>query len=306
MRKRLFFLFKCLLSGGLLFYLFRKIDFRLLWETFSAVSFPFLLCALGVLFLFHASSAWRWMMVGKYLSLPQSFGFFLKVYLIGVYFNTFLPGILGGDLVRVFYLVREGAGKLLASASIVYDRGFGLLAAVCLLLLFLPFEGAFLPLSLRHALYGLSGGILVGVGVLLLALRPLQKRISHDLFLLIISVAPLKRFFTLLLLGFLVQTLYVIHVVFLAFSLGVKLSPVKFFLIVPVIGVLASLPISLGGLGIREGAFVYFLGLLGYPREVGIALGFLVYGVNLFLGLVGLLVYLRSSTPSREELQMVR
>ena len=301
MKKRLSFFFKCALSAGLLFYLLRRVDFHLLWETFRHVSLGFVLLALVTLFLFHAASALRWRFVGKYLALNQRFSFFWRVYLIGVYFNTFLPGILGGDLVRVFYLVREGAGKAAASASIIYDRGFGLLAALFLVLIFLPWEGAFLPPLLRRALFYLCGGSLVLVLGLILALGPVRRRLSHEMLLMLTSVTPWRRFLVLFILGLLVQVLYAVHVFFLARGLGVEGAWGKFFLIVPLTGILASLPISLGGFGVREGTLAYFLGLLGYPTEIGVALGFLVYGVNLVVGLVGLLVYLRRPNEVPQE-----
>ncbi len=301
MKKRLGFFLKLAVSLGLLGYLFRQTDFHLLWETFKSVSPGPLLIAIFFLALFQGVSAWRWKVVAGFLGFPRPYSYFLRIYLIGVYFNTFLPGLLGGDLVRVFYLVRDGCGKTAASFSIIYDRGFGLLGALLLLTIFLPLEGSFLPPLGQKALLYLSGGLLLGSVMLAVFLRFLRRRISHDLFQTATAVTRPDRFLVLFLLGLAVQVLYNVHLFFLGTSLGLSVPWAKYFLIIPLMGILASLPISLGGFGVREGTLSYLLGLLGYPTEVGVALGFLTYGVNLLAGLAGWIFYLRSGSKEGKE-----
>jgi len=300
-KKKLSFGVKLAVSVGLLGYLFRQTDFNLLWQTFRAVSWPPLLIAILFLALFQGVSALRWQIVASFLGFSKPYKYFLNIYLIGVYFNTFLPGLLGGDLVRVFYLVRDGCSKTVASFSILYDRGFGLLGALLLLLVFLPLEGGFLPPLGQKALLVLSAVLLAGAVLLAIFLRFLRRRISHELFQTATRITRLERFVILFLLGLMVQVLYNIHVFFLGQSLGLEVSWPKYFLIIPLMGILASLPISLGGFGVREGTLSYLLGLLGYPTEVGVALGFLTYGVNLLAGFCGWVCYLRSGRKEGKE-----
>ncbi|NPB09217.1 MAG: flippase-like domain-containing protein [Thermodesulfobacteria bacterium] len=302
MRKRLTFFLKLAVSVGLLAYLFRQTDFHALWQTLRHVSLPPLFVAVFFMALFQLVSAWRWKVVAEFLGFSRSYAYFLRIYLVGVYFNTFLPGLLGGDLVRVFYLVRDGCGKSAASFSILYDRGFGLLGALFLLAVFLPLEGDFLPPLARKVLFLFSVAFLVGTVLLAVFLRFLRSRISHELFQTATAVTRPDRFALLFFLGLTVQVLYNIHVFFLGEGLGLEVAWPRYFLFVPLMGILASLPVSLGGFGVREGTLSYFLGLLGYSTEVGVALGFLVYGVNLLAGLAGWVLYLRTgSEEGREE-----
>ncbi len=292
MKKTLSFFLKLAVSAGLLFYLFRHTDFRLLWQSFKQIKPSWFLLAILFFFAFQLLSTYRWYKIAEILGFKKNYLFFVRVYFIGVYFNTFLPGLLGGDIVRVFYLVKEGAAKSVASFSVLYDRGFGLLGALFLLIVFLPLEGAFLPPLAQRGLLFLSMAILAAVLVVVLFSRTLREKIGHELFQTLTAVAPPANFAKLFILGLLVQAFYNVHVYFLGLSLGLSLAWPKYFLIIPLMGILASLPVSLGGFGIREGTLSYFLQLLGYPKELGIALGFLIYGVMLLGGIIGGILYL--------------
>jgi len=296
-KKTLSFLLKLAVSLTLLYYLFRRTDFSLLWQSFKGLSWSWFFISVVSFFLFQLISTFRWQKINFYLGFKKPFFYFCRVYFIGIYFNTFLPGLLGGDIVRVFYLVKAGAAKSVASFSVLYDRAFGLLGALFLLLIFIPLVGNFLPPLACKTLLLLSAG---GLGVALLftlSSRFLREKVSHELFQTLLAVTPWPKFSVLFLLGLAVQVAYNIHLIFLARSLGIEPEWARFFLIIPLMGILASLPISLGGFGVREGTLSYFLELLGYPPELGIALGFLTYGVMLIGGTIGGFLYLGGGRP---------
>jgi len=299
-KKTASFLLKLAVSAGLLYYLFRRTDFSLLWQSFKGLSWPWFWASVISFFVFQLVSTLRWQRIAKYLGFRKNFLFFGRLYFIGVYFNTFLPGLLGGDIVRVLYLVKAGASKSVASFSVFYDRAFGLLGAMLLLLVFLPLEGGFLPPLARQSLLLFSAGGLLGILILVLTSRLWREKIGHELFYTLTAVTPPLRFGELLAWGLAVQILYNIHLILLARSLGIEAEWSKFFLIIPLMGILASLPVSLGGFGIREGTLSYFLSLLGYRPELGIALGFLTYGVMFLGGVIGWFLYLRGERRPQE------
>ena len=292
MKRTLSFLLKLAVSAGLLFYLFRHTDFGLLWQSFKGVNFIFFGASVAVFFVFQLVSALRWQKTCQTLGFERAYAFFLRIYFIGIYFNTFLPGLLGGDLVRVFYLVKEGASKAVASLSVLYDRGFGLLAALFLLVLFLPGQGDFLPPPAQRSLFYLTAGGLLLSLALVFGARHLRERFSPELFHTLTAVTLPSNFGKLFCLGLMVQVLFCLHFFLLGESLGLDLPWPRYLLMVPLVGILASLPVSLGGFGVREGSLSYLLALLGYPKELGIALGFLAYGVMLIGGVVGGVLYL--------------
>ncbi|AEH46000.1 hypothetical protein Thein_2152 [Thermodesulfatator indicus DSM 15286] len=293
MKKYLSFFLKLAVSATLLFYLFRQTNFDLLFQTFKQVSPEWLTASIMVFFVFQLVSAFRWYEILKVLGFKKNVSFICRVYFIGMFFNAFLPGIFGGDLVRIFYLVKEGSSKTVASFSVVYDRAFGFLGALFLLLIFVPLEGNFIPAHTRHSIFYFSVTVLALTFVIVLFSKFWQERLGNNLAHTLTLVLKIKNFLKLFYLGLAVQVLYNIHVALLGKSLGISIPWLKYFLIIPLMGILASLPISLGGFGVREGTLAYFLNLLGEPKEMGIALGFLTYGVALIGGAVGGYFYLR-------------
>jgi hypothetical protein len=80
----------------------------------------------------------------------------------------------------------------------------------------------------------------------------------------------------------------------LARSLHISIPAGYFFLFFPIVTVLATLPMSFSGIGIREGGYVFFLGLIGIQEEQALAMGLLWTGIVLSSGLVGGLAILLS------------
>ncbi|OAG28418.1 lysylphosphatidylglycerol synthase transmembrane domain-containing protein [Thermodesulfatator autotrophicus] len=301
MKKYLSFFLKLAVSGTLLFYLFRQTDFKLLLHTFKQVSSGWLIASIFVFFIFQLVSAFRWYEILKVLGFKRDLSFICRVYFIGMFFNAFLPGILGGDLIRVFYVVKEGSSKTLASFSVAYDRAFGFLGALFLLIIFVPLEGDFMPSHTRHSIFYFSVTVLTITFGMAIFSRFWHERLGKNLAHTMTLVFKIRNFLKLFSLGLAVQVLYNIHVSLLGKSLGISIPWLKYFLIIPLMGILASLPISLGGFGVREGTLAYFLNLLGEPKEMGIALGFLTYGVALLGGLVGGYFYLRGDSKRQKQ-----
>ena len=276
---------KIALSLGLLVYLFRRTDLKSLKEAWQAYSLGWWLAGLGVYLAFQALSVKRWQFICRCLGFSKSYLYFLRLYFINMYFNTLLPGLMGGDVVRSYYLVKDGFSIKAGSFSVILDRGAGLLGLSLILLGAIPWKGHFLPSSIRNLVWFLSGGVVLGALALSLGtslkklelFRPLEGR-------------NLGLYATY---GLGVQLLYALQFAVMAQGLKIPLSYTEFLVIVPVTGFLSSLPVSLGGLGVREASLVYFLSLKDIPQEKGLLLGLLVYSTVLVGALPGLYFYLR-------------
>jgi uncharacterized membrane protein YbhN (UPF0104 family) len=90
-----------------------------------------------------------------------------------------------------------------------------------------------------------------------------------------------------LLVGFAYQLVVVAAAFLAARALGLAVGPTAILAFMPAVAIAQVLPISLGGLGVREGAFALFLGPLGIETSQAVALGLLVYGLNLAVSLLG-------------------
>jgi uncharacterized membrane protein YbhN (UPF0104 family) len=88
-----------------------------------------------------------------------------------------------------------------------------------------------------------------------------------------------------------------------AISLGIKVPFYAFFIIVPIVYIATLLPISLGGLGVREGAMVFLMSRLGVSTVDGVSLAFLIYLNLVFIGLVGGVLQFAVAIQNRYQLQ---
>jgi uncharacterized membrane protein YbhN (UPF0104 family) len=101
-----------------------------------------------------------------------------------------------------------------------------------------------------------------------------------------------------LLVGVAYQLAVVLAAFLAAHALGLRVSPTAALAFMPAVAIAQVLPISVGGLGVREGAFVLFLGPLGVPAGQAVALGLLVYGLNLAVSLLGAPAFAVGGRPS--------
>lgn len=283
------FLLRLVITFSILFYLFQKTDFEKLKEIWQNISFFYYFIALGVFFSFQILIALRWKKICLSWNFEDKFSFFLKAYFMGFSLNTVMPGIVGGDILRSFLLTKKGLSWKKASFSVILDRGYGLLGIFIILALSLPLKGYFLPYSFLILLEILTYSLLI---LYFSTSLFLSKKEGQDFLKPVCLPYNIFPIF----LGFLIQILFVFQFIFLALALRLNFQSEYFFVIIPVISFLSALPISIAGLGIREGSLSYFFSLLNYPIEYGLSLGLLGYSLILISALPGLYFYLREKS----------
>ena len=85
-------------------------------------------------------------------------------------------------------------------------------------------------------------------------------------------------------------------------AVGIHLGPTALLAFVPVVAIIQVLPITVGGLGVREGAFAVFLAPLGVPAGQAIALGLAMYAMHLIASLLGAPSFAIGTRPARPQL----
>src|SRR4030095_12289757 len=128
------FLVKLLVSGGLLAYFLARIHIERFLETFASAKFSYIGLALAVYLLTQGASTVRWTTLARPLGITTPFSDMLRYYLIGMFFNLFAPGTVGGDVSRVYYLVKDeeahAKGRPVttvhAAMSVLMDRAIGI------------------------------------------------------------------------------------------------------------------------------------------------------------------------------------
>lgn len=230
--------------------------------------------------------------------------------LVGMLFNTFLPTSFGGDVIRAIRAGRRVKESYHAWSTSLFERLVGMLSQAIIGAL-----GALLALG--HALTTAQKTVIV-LAMLVLALamffastplrllvRVLEKRLPQRFIVNVQGVVddlegplatPGARVETL---GWsILQFCFNLgFAIFGARALGAPGHAVALVVGVPVIGVLAMAPVSLGGHGLREGLFVVVLGMLGVPKDVALGIAVLALAYNVFFAVAGGVVALVEPTP---------
>ncbi len=229
--------------------------------------------ALGLAAQVAAKFVWaaRWRRILLAGGVRRGFWDLLALVHMGLFFNSFLPTSVGGDLVRGYYASGSG-GKIASYAALLVERGIGFVAmlavsGVAALLAF--FEEA--PPFPRSVLVGVAlvAGLAVALGLLVPRLRWLEgisgRLASRDARLarLAPSLSESSRLFLAgasspAVVGWSIalQVVAVLFHVACARAVGIEIPLLDFFLIVPASVVASMIPISLNGLGVREGVLV--------------------------------------------------
>jgi hypothetical protein len=298
---------KLLFSVGLLTFLLTRVPLAGVADVLGRASLPGLLGACTMLFLSNVLGAWQWQHLLETSSIRIPFVKVLAYYHVGLFFNNFLPANIGGDIARVMDASRYGETRTAAVSTVVLDRIIGTVALAGLALVTtLPAIDRFHLGVLYLALAGfftasaaalwtiLHPGFLPLVDRVLarFGLRVLEKHLE-DLALRFAAYRSRARMVAgLLALAAVIQLARVTVHVLVARALGISLPASYFFLFVPLLAVIVSLPISFNGIGLREGAGIVLFGLVGVDRPHAFSLQFATYLVAVAVSLLGALVVL--------------
>ncbi|MEK7329919.1 MAG: lysylphosphatidylglycerol synthase transmembrane domain-containing protein [Candidatus Eisenbacteria bacterium] len=298
---------KAIVSVGLLVFLFKRIPLDQFATAARDVRFEWLAGAWLLLFASNLLGAWQWSRLLQVVEIRIPFWKVCAYYHVGLFFNNFLPAGIGGDIARVADASRHGPTKTAALSAVVMDRILGMLAiaslalvttlpaidrfhltlvylavvaffAISVTLVWAVFHPALLPACERLLARVGFGGLSPHLDDL--AQRLAGFRARRGLFAGLFAVAALTQISRI---G--------VHAL-VARALGLHIPIVYFFLFVPLLAVIVSLPISFNGIGVREGAGIVLFGLVGVDRAHAFSFQFLTYLVMVAVSVLGGLVFL--------------
>jgi uncharacterized protein (TIRG00374 family) len=302
-RKTALLLLKLAVSVLLLLYLVSTTDPQALMRRVRGGD-PLLLALAALLYVVVLGiSTWRWQLLLKAQGYPAPLGRLSASYLVATFFNNFLPSNIGGDLVRVRD-GRELTGSLTSSLAIVaIDRivGFGalyFLAAVAFAL------GGPVLRGLAGARLVIIGLGLVFAGLAYVFFKPGTARRWMATTRLANLPWAQERFETVqtavhvyrnevgvVWLAFAgsvaLQSLVVLYYFCVARALQIPLALTATFLMVPLCGLIQSVPISFNGWGIRESVFILYFSQVGLKSDSALAFSLVGAGLTVLLSLSG-------------------
>jgi len=290
--KTLFFAVKLVISAASLALVFSKTDISHVFEILRGIGpLPFFgAAALYILSQLVATTRWK-------LLLPEKFTVrrLFSLYMIGSFFSSFLPGIIGGDVVKAYYLNKDAKKLSLTLASIFMDRYMGYAGLILMGTAAFPFAMGLMTESIyKWVMPAIFVAFVIGSFLFFGLQLGRRFKVVAEFYEYFVSLKTRTDIlFKTLMLSFAVQLISFLTVAMLSHAMGQKIPLVLLFVVLPIVNTLTTIPISISGVGVREGAFVVLLGLIGVKPAVATSLS-LAWFFSTFIGsMPGLLAYIR-------------
>jgi len=299
---------------GIILFLLFKINLKDMLTVLheSLLQWPWLVT--GVIF--YTICVWigigRWKIILDAQGLKMAWSRVFCISFIGQFFNSFMFGSTGGDLARAYYAAKETHHKKTeAVATVVIDRMIGLMAlnliaGVMLIARFNFYQqhwATHLPaLIMAGMILATVAALFVVFNIRLFKGWPILRFIEHHPTLgpfirrMLISIYLYHRRTKILLkttsLSLVIHALFIMQCYCLGKSLHINITIIDYLTIIPLIMSIAALPITPGGLGIREGLAVTMLGTMGVGAYQALPLSLMIYFIAVAISLIGGFIFL--------------
>jgi uncharacterized protein (TIRG00374 family) len=281
---------------------------------------PGLAALCGALFL----QAKRWLLLLEVQGIVISYWRSLRILLIGMFFNLFLLGSTGGDIIKIFLIMREAPDKKAgALLSVFIDRVVGVLAlaAVSTVVILLRWNDLMEHEVTRYGVFtaavilgGSIGFILVAwlTGRLDLATKlphwlPARDKIAEAAGAFVEYARAGKSVGLAFLLSIPAHLLMFSTFWFGAKAFAAGLNLLSVYCVMPIVATVTALPISVGGAGLREGLFIKILGALySTPEPIATLVSLSGFVMQVFWSLIGGAIYLAYRSTEHASLEEMK
>jgi uncharacterized protein (TIRG00374 family) len=324
LKDRLFVVLRIVISAGILIFLF-KTQFKNFSEVanfFKNSHVNIMLIVISVLMYWVGIFLLviRWQIMLKTQNINATFGFLFGSYLVGYFFNNFLPTAIGGDVYRIYDTSKlKNSSGMKATSIVLMERTTGVVSSV--IYLFFALAIGFVKSSHVELMIGnwkVSNHLLIiliilffiiSILVILIMLFPdlfrLNKLFRKLKFLhrwesklkqMYDTFKDFRKFklilFLTILLSLILQFAFTLNYYFAGNGFGIsKLTLLSYIFIVQLCGILSMIPISIGGIGVREGSFVVLAGALGGEKNIATIVSIAILIIILIPGVAGGIVY---------------
>jgi len=291
MNKNITILLKVIVSFGLITFLFNQVNFKEIISILKNVDIEMIIYAMILLTIQIFIANMRWQLVLKCQKVELGYNKTLHFLWSGIFFNQVMPSSVGGDVIRGYYLKKQGMTLERATLGVLMDRLFGVLGLVLLVIATLPLLFELVNDSIARA-----GVLFIALGfscalLLIFFTDKLPGNFAH--------LRVIRGFYSLsesgrncisegykgiiiIVISILIHLISVIVVMTISTGLGLSVDWIGFLLMIPLVTLMMVVPISIAGWGVREGAMVVGFGYLGVTSEVALALSIL-YGLSILL-----------------------
>ena len=294
-KNQILVILKVIVSGGLIWFLLSSIDIGAAKDRILGADPVMILCAGVVLLIQMGVGGARWWAVMRAIETPLPWFELTKLFWIGGFFSQALPSSVGGDPIRIYMAYKDGLPLSKAINGVMLERVVTIIGLTILAIAvqpwFVPKLNAETQMLTLTVLAMLGAGTIFGVIVLLYLDRLPEALSKFRIVRGMNALAADSRLLFLRLKGAVLASIFGIltHVnislcvFFLAMSIGVDVTWLDCMVLMPLVILVTTLPISIAGWGVREGAMVTAFALVGVPGEGALVL-------SLMLGILGIVM----------------
>lgn len=271
-------------SAGMIWFVLRGVDINAVYNLIrDAIPLPLVLGS-SLLLLHVLIVSWRWRAVLVSISARLRFRDIIQFSYISIFFNQVLPASVGGDAIRVYKAYQSGLGLRIAFNSIVLDRIASLVSIAILMLVLFPLLLTRInDPNFSMVLIVVTLSILIGFFSLFYfekLLRSFQRwLIARELVLLFSCMKKVflstRHFLHIMGISIFGHLNLSLSIWLMAISLDTNVSILDCLILFPPVLLLSSLPISIAGWGIREGAMIIAFGFVGVSSNLSFTLSVL-------------------------------
>ncbi|TFH02629.1 MAG: flippase-like domain-containing protein [Calditrichales bacterium] len=317
MKKYILTVLKIVISLGLLAYLINLADPEKILMTLNQVWYGggviYLLAGTSLFVLSLYVLSFRWQVLITAYGLKIETAKLFKFYMIGLFFNNFLPTGIGGDVLRIYNLVQQSGNRTVGFVSVLTERLIGILSTLVLAiiaLLVLP------EVANREILLLITSGMMfLLIGFFIVAMNeklsaPLERwssrisafrlgeRVQKFLDSIRFYADGKTIYLKVLLISTLSQTFIILMTYSLAKAIDLDIDLGFMFLVVPITFLLSMLP-SINGIGVRDGGYVVLLAGVGVTKAAALSLSFLTVIIPMLISIYGGILFMIQKRGAR-------
>jgi glycosyltransferase 2 family protein len=317
-KRKVVFLLRLGFAVFLLAVLVRMVDFHQMGLMFASVKPEPIIAALLIMLLNYGLKTYRWAAI-LWIQRPDiPFAQLARFNFVSIFFGSFLPSSVSADIVRVYYVAQHTADPRAAISSIFADRIIGsfALAIVTIAAFLVLLETGLFPIGSVLS-YGIGAFLFLALGlpfalrnatVLHAIIRLFERFAGRRLFASVKDMSDhlcsygsargtMIQVFAISLVNLFIAVLE-FYLIATGFSAQVSIG--YFFVFIPLVIFLATLPVSVGGMGLVEGGLVFFLSKAGMPVEMCLGTCLVYRALQLVCLLPGAAIYLFNGASVKE------
>lgn len=297
---------KVCVSFFLIIYILQKIDILELLLTIKSANIYLLIIAFSSHGINMTLRTYKWGIILAVQEIYAPFKTLLTFAFTSSFFNIFLPTAYGGDIIRAYDISKFSNKKLESVTSILVDKGSGTLA-LFLIATFALLFGYDLIQDIRIVLFTIGALLLILIFIIIIFHKKEIKKIKiitkiiafldrEDILKNMYDTFHIYRYhkresIEILALSLLAQVIAILYYPLIAYSFGLDVPLVYFLVVIPIITVILMLPISISGIGVREGAFIFFFKNFGVLPHEAVSIALVAFGLSIIWSLIGGVVY---------------